>query len=57
MLAGAYLQELSEEWISGRRYMDLAEFHEAKAEQEHKEKASVKQPVNMAQPEAVAVNM
>lgn len=57
MLAGAYLQELSEEWISGRRYMDLAEFHEAKAEQEQKEKASVKQPVNMAQPEAVAVNM
>jgi len=26
-------------------------------EQERKEKASVKQPVNMSQPEAVAVNM
>jgi hypothetical protein len=30
-------------------------FWEAKAEQEQKEKASGKQPVNMAQPEAVAV--
>jgi len=57
MLTGAYLQELSEEWISGRRYMDMAEFREAKAKQEQKEKASEKQPVNMAQPEAVAVNM
>jgi len=55
MLVGAYLQELSEEWISGRRYMDMTEFREAKAEQERKETASVKQPVNMAQPEAVAV--
>ena len=57
MLVGAYLQELSEEWISGRRYMDMTEFHEAKAEQERKETASVKQPVNMAQSEAVVVNM
>ena len=59
MLAGAYLQELSEEWISGRRYMDMTEFQEAKAEeeQEQKEKASGKQPVNRAQPKAVAVNM
>jgi len=57
MLAGAYLQELSEEWISGRRYMDMTEFHEVKAEQERKGKASAKQPVNMAQPEAVAVTM
>lgn len=35
MLARAYLQELSEEWTSGRRtwtwYMDMTEFHEAKA--------------------------
>ncbi|MDT8284585.1 MAG: IS256 family transposase, partial [Thermovirgaceae bacterium] len=54
MLAGAYLQELSEEWISGRRYMDMAEFHEVKAKQERKGKASVKQPVNMAKPKAVA---
>ena len=30
MLVGAYLHELSEEWISGRRYMDVTEFHEAK---------------------------
>jgi len=37
--------------------MDMAEFREAKAKQEQKEKASEKQPVNMAQPEAVAVNM
>jgi len=57
MLSGAYLQELSEEWISGRRYMDMMDFHKAKAEQERKGKASAKQPVNMAQPEAVAVNM
>ncbi len=57
MLSGAHLQELSEEWISGRRYMDMTDFHEAKAEQERKGKASAKQPVNMAQPEAVAVNM
>jgi transposase-like protein len=57
MLAGAYLQELSEEWISGRRYMDMTEFWEVKAEQERKGKASAKQPVNMAQPEAVAVTM
>ncbi|HDQ93090.1 MAG TPA: hypothetical protein ENN89_03110, partial [Synergistetes bacterium] len=57
MLAGAYLQELSEEWISGRRYMDMTEFQEAKAEEEQKEKASGKQPVYRAQPKAVAVNM
>ncbi|WP_303883233.1 transposase, partial [Acetomicrobium mobile] len=57
MLVGAYLQELSEEWLSGRRYMDMAEFREGKAEQERKETASAKQPVNMAQPEAVVVNM
>jgi transposase-like protein len=57
MLAGAYLQELSEEWISGRRYIDMTEFWEVKAEQERKEKASAKQPVNMAKPEAVAVTM
>lgn len=57
MLVGAYLQELSEEWISERRYMDMTEFREAKAEQERKETASVKQPVNMAQSEAVVVNM
>jgi transposase-like protein len=57
MLTGAYLQELSEEWVSGRRYMDMTEFWEVKAEQERKEKASAKQPVNMAQPEAVAVTM
>jgi hypothetical protein len=35
----------------------MTEFHEVKAEQEQKEKASGKQPVNMAQPEAVEVNM
>ncbi|MEN2995420.1 MAG: transposase [Acetomicrobium sp.] len=57
MLVGAYLQELSEEWISGRRYMDMTEFREAKAEQERKETASAKQPVNMAQSEAVVMNM
>jgi len=57
ILVGAYLQELSEEWISGRRYMDMTEFREAKVEQERKETASAKQPVNMAQPEAVVVNM
>jgi hypothetical protein len=37
--------------------MDMTEFHEVKAEQERKEKASAKQPVNMAQSEAVAVSM
>jgi hypothetical protein len=37
--------------------MDMTEFWEVKAEQERKEKASAKQPVNMAQPEAVAVTM
>lgn len=57
MLVGAYLQELSEEWISGRRYMEMAEILEAKAEQERKEKASVERPVNMSQPEVVAVNL
>jgi len=31
MLAGANLQELSEEWIFRRRYMDMAEFKEVKA--------------------------
>ena len=57
MLVGAYLQELSEEWISGRRYMDMTEFREVKAKQERKETASAKQSVNMAQPEAVVMNM
>ncbi len=57
MPAGAYLQEPGEEWISGRRYMDLAEIHEAKAEQEQKGETSVKQPVGMAQPEVVAVDV
>jgi hypothetical protein len=37
--------------------MDMAEILEAKAEQERKKKASVKQPVNMSQPEVVAVNL
>ena len=37
--------------------MDMTEFREEKAEQERKETASAKQPVDMAQPEAVVVNM
>jgi hypothetical protein len=37
--------------------MDMTEFWEVKTEQEREEKASEKQPVNMAQPEAVAVTM
>ncbi len=57
MLVGAYLQELSEEWISGRRYMDMTDFLEAKVEKEQEKTASVKQPVNMSQSEAVAVNL
>jgi len=57
MLVGVYLQELSEEWISGRRYMDMTEFRKVKAEQERKETASAKQPVNMAQHEAAVMNI
>jgi len=57
MLAGAYLQELSEEWISHPSVYGHGGIHKVKAEQERKEKASGKRPVNMAQPEAVAVSM
>lgn len=56
-LVGAYLQEIREEWISHPSYMNMTEFQEEKAKHEQKEKASVKQPVNMAHLEAVAVSM
>jgi hypothetical protein len=37
--------------------MDTPEFREVRAEQEQKEQVSTKQPVKMAQPQVVVVNI
>ncbi len=46
-----------EELISRRCHMDMSDFWDAKAKRETTEKATAKQPVNIAEPEAMTVIM